>query len=659
MHRRRGPAPMPFVHLPRSISSVAAFVATALFISSSPVLRSAAAPAPAPAGAAAPALSPAEAFFAPSAFTQPRLSPGGGKLCARMLIDDRHYALTLVELSSKKGQPLIRNSNVSVLAFWWKSEDLILVLVEDDRGVRQFKSLDLKTTKVNELSELGIYQELQLVNELPDNPEDMLFRSVPYNGNTNDLIQVNLRSGKFKKVVSDPGDVQYWLTNRKAEALAGWGFRTYDRTYFLLWRKTVADAWQRKEFPKGKMPDFVPFHLADDQHRLIVRDYRGGSAARLCYYDPATEATEEIVAARDVDPVEYEAWGRAEEIGAIVYPSAPRHLHFLNADAEAADQWLSKAIPDTRLDYHSFSQDNHWGIVLASNDRNPGVYCLVNFETKKVSSLGLSFPTINPNKTSPARAFHFTASDGLNITGHVTLPLGREKPPAILMAGPSINGPLSEGDFDRVAQFFASRGYATIRINHRGTENLGHSFTMAGDFQIHTGIVRDFSEGLQWLGTQGWIDSSRVAVFAEGWGGLSGLHLAAQPGIRALVNFNTPMELNGILMTQISPSLRSEDELVAAAGGKKAAYSYVESIDPMLAVKQLKIPSFHFYGSGRGGSAVGKLRSILKDRNLVCEVSTGESAAEIRDKKLTEWKLEAARYDAAASFLDKYLAAAP
>lgn len=475
--------------------------------------------------AAAPGLSAAEKFFAPITFASAQLSPDGSKMCALTLFDDRHYALIMTELPSKRSKTLVRTGDISVLSFWWKSDDLLLVLIEDDAGVRRFQTLDLRAGKVNDLVELTAYQELQLENELPDEPEAMLFRAIYYNGNTNDIIRVNLRTGDVKKVVEDPGGIFYWLTNRKGEALAGWG-QLVDQP-FLLWRKQAADKWQRIDFPKKKLTDYLPFRLAPDQQRLIIQDFRGSSTARLCYFDPATGATEEIEPPGAIDPDQYQYWGRAKEIAAIVYNGNPRHMRFLNADAEAAYQWLSKALPDTDINFESFSRDNSLALVYAHNSRTPGVFCLVNFTTKKISALGISYPAVNPLKCAPTRPFGFTTSDGLKITGSVTLPAGVEKPPVVLIVGPNINGPIAGNVFSRVDQYFASRGYATVRINQRGTEKLGRDFAFAGDFQIATGMVRDLAEGLHWLDTQGWVDVKRTALFGESWGGLIAFQLAA------------------------------------------------------------------------------------------------------------------------------------
>jgi pimeloyl-ACP methyl ester carboxylesterase len=338
-------------------------------------------------------------------------------------------------------------------------------------------------------------------------------------------------------------------------------------------------------------------------------------------------------------------------------------LHFLNAEAENAHQWMEKALPGTERDYSSFSRDNSRAIVFAHNNRNPGVYCALNFTTRKVTIIGPACPAINPAIMAPSRRFNFAASDGLTITGRVTLPSGVEKPPLILMVGPNTDGPRSRATFDPVAQFFASRGYATARIDHRGTFGFGRDFSAAGDFQIATGMVRDLAEGVKWLGDQGWIDNKRMAVFADGWGGLTAFPLAATPGLfRALINFDTPMDLGDVDLRGLSPSGRSKDDLIAAIGGSTLARTYPKTVDPLAVAGQLTIPSFHYYSLVRNGlgtefvpGGVSKLVSLLKKNGQAHQISYAKNSAVMKDDGLVPWKEKAKTYEALAAFLREHL----
>lgn len=75
----------------------------------------------------------------------------------------------------------------------------------------------------------------------------------------------------------------------------------------------------------------------------------------------------------------------------------------------------------------------------------------------------------------------FVARDGLPITGYLTIPKGskgKDLPTVILVHG----GPTARDYWGYRAdvQLLASRGYAVLQINFRGSYGYGKNFTTAG-----------------------------------------------------------------------------------------------------------------------------------------------------------------------------------
>ena len=75
----------------------------------------------------------------------------------------------------------------------------------------------------------------------------------------------------------------------------------------------------------------------------------------------------------------------------------------------------------------------------------------------------------------------YTAADGLELDGILTLPPGREAKGLPLVMLPH-GGPhaYDEEAFDWWAQAFASRGYAVFQPNFRGSTNRDGAFVRAG-----------------------------------------------------------------------------------------------------------------------------------------------------------------------------------
>lgn len=77
----------------------------------------------------------------------------------------------------------------------------------------------------------------------------------------------------------------------------------------------------------------------------------------------------------------------------------------------------------------------------------------------------------------------YRSSDGLEISGYLTLPLGRpaEKLPLVVLVHGGPKGVRDEWGYDAEVQFLANRGYAVLQPNFRASGGYGKRFQSAGN----------------------------------------------------------------------------------------------------------------------------------------------------------------------------------
>ncbi|HWU79853.1 MAG TPA: alpha/beta fold hydrolase, partial [Caulobacter sp.] len=73
------------------------------------------------------------------------------------------------------------------------------------------------------------------------------------------------------------------------------------------------------------------------------------------------------------------------------------------------------------------------------------------------------------------------------------------------------------------SQALASRGYAVLRPNFRGSDGFGYSFVKAGFGQWGKAMQTDLSDGVRYLAKQGTIDPKRVCIVGGSYGGYAAL----------------------------------------------------------------------------------------------------------------------------------------
>ncbi len=186
-----------------------------------------------------------------------------------------------------------------------------------------------------------------------------------------------------------------------------------------------------------------------------------------------------------------------------------------------------------QVDLVSFSDDRRKFLVRVDSPTDGPAYAYVDLDTKTGRWLADEFVDLKPDDISPVRSIAFKAKDGLPLTGYLTLPRGKEAKNLPLVVFPH-GGPAArdEPGFDWWAQAMASRGYAVLQVNYRGSEGFGWSFLSAGFGQWGRKMQTDLSDGVRYLASQGTVDPKRVCIVGASYGGYAALAGAAlDPGV--------------------------------------------------------------------------------------------------------------------------------
>ncbi|TIY05805.1 MAG: S9 family peptidase, partial [Mesorhizobium sp.] len=68
-------------------------------------------------------------------------------------------------------------------------------------------------------------------------------------------------------------------------------------------------------------------------------------------------------------------------------------------------------------------------------------------------------------------------------------------------------------------QWLASRGYAVLSVNFRGSTGFGKAFTNAADREWGGRMQDDLDDGVAWAVKEGIADPDRVGLFGASYGG--------------------------------------------------------------------------------------------------------------------------------------------
>ncbi len=189
---------------------------------------------------------------------------------------------------------------------------------------------------------------------------------------------------------------------------------------------------------------------------------------------------------------------------------------------------LSRALPTTPLiDFVAASRDAKTLLVHASADTHPGTFYVLNRATKQMEQLLLSREQLDGQQLAPVQSINYPASDGKMIPAYLTM--SKDGPakgrPAVVLphGGPSARDSFG---FDWLAQFLASRGYAVIQPNYRGSAGYGDEFLGENAFRDWKKAMSDISASAQYLVNQGIADAGKLAIVGWSYGGYAALQSA-------------------------------------------------------------------------------------------------------------------------------------
>jgi dipeptidyl aminopeptidase/acylaminoacyl peptidase len=235
----------------------------------------------------------------------------------------------------------------------------------------------------------------------------------------------------------------------------------------------------------------------------------------------------EPLEARDVDGMIFDPQSH-RLIGVYALAGDDDRYTFFDPADQKVWESIRKAFKTDRVRLESWSEDRKKIVIRADSPIEGEGYALVDMATKQAHWLGARYQKLTPADISPVQAVHFKATDGLELSGYLTVPAGAQARNLPLVVFPH-GGPAARDTpgFDWWAQAMASHGYAVLQVNFRGSDGYGWSFLEAGFGEWGRKMQTDLSDGVRYLAGQGIIDPKRVCIVGASYGGYAALAGAA------------------------------------------------------------------------------------------------------------------------------------
>ncbi|MBC7369190.1 MAG: S9 family peptidase [Undibacterium sp.] len=348
---------------------------------------------------------------------------------------------------------------------------------------------------------------------------------------------VDTRTGGFTRVVENPGNVVQWLVDGKG--FVAIGVQREKGLNRIIHRANETDSWRPLAELDYNGRRTVPLMLSGNGNTLYLARIAPEGTWGVYAYDVRAQSLGELVLSHDVYDiippnftVSHDGFAlqglvtsadRNELLG-IRYVTDRAKTFWLNAEMGAAQTSLDNALPKKINTIGSMSDDRQKLLVLSWSASDPGTYYIFDRAKNSLEPLLARMPWIKPAEMAEVFPMSYRARDGLLVRGYLTVPHGREAKHLPLVVYPH-GGPWTRDtwDFDPLSQFLASRGYAVLQVNYRGSVGFGDSFYKKGLRKVGREIQDDIADGTRWAIEKGVADPSRVAIMGASYGGYSAL----------------------------------------------------------------------------------------------------------------------------------------
>ena len=505
------------------------------------------------ADAAPPAPPPIADFFDNPAFSEAILSPNGKFLAVRFSKDNKRDRLIVIDLATNAIKVVAQFSDRDVNQFEWVNNERLVfdstdktigpgdavywpglfAVNRDGSNFRQLVQVSGSFIQEHGVARNVLPANHFLVAQKGAQTSDDVYVTNPKREGLDEagdlkyvnLVRVNTLTGRTE-TVRRPGLARGWLLDHKGEPRI---CVTLDKNTEAVWYLDPSSKEWRQiaafDAYLGGKDAFTPLAFAPDG-TLYVLSARGRDKQALHTFDPRTGqiSAEPLVVLADYDFSGRLITSRDKLLG-VRYLSDARATVWFDEKMKALQATIDAALPaNVNLIDVPARAEAPWVLVRSYSDRQPARYILYNLESGKFNPVGSTHERIVPARMAEQELVRITARDGLTVPAWLTGPNSKRKnlPMVVLVhGGPYVRG--NEWAWSPDSQFLASRGYAVLEPEFRGSTGFGTRHYRAGWKQWGLKMQDDIADATKWAIAQGIADPKRICIAGASYGGYATL----------------------------------------------------------------------------------------------------------------------------------------
>ncbi len=468
-----------------------------------------------------------EDFFKNPEKTAYQLSPDGNYF-SYMGPYERRQNIFIQKIGSKNAIRITSETERDIPGYFWANDNRILY-IKDNGGDENFQLFAVNKNGENAI-DLTPFEgiRIEIIDSLKDIEDEVIIGMNKNNPQLFEPYRINIDTGAYQQLASNtnPAEpLENWTTDHNGHLRIA--SKIVDGTNsVLLYRDKETDDFKevlKTDFRVTVQPLFFDF---DNSSIVYASSNLDRDKSIITKFDMATgkEVGEPIFSHPDVDVTNLIYSKKRKVLTAVAYTTAKQHYHFLDDNRAKIQKRLEQELGDYEVVITSSSKAEDKCMVRTYSDRSLGAYYFYDQQKDHLEKIAEVSPWINEEDMATIQPIQYTSRDGLTINGYLTIPNKAEAKNLPVIINPH-GGPWHRDTwgFNPETQLLASRGYAVLKMNFRGSTGYGRDFWEKSFKQWGKTMQDDITDGVKWLIEKGIADPKRIAIYGGSYGGYATL----------------------------------------------------------------------------------------------------------------------------------------
>ncbi|QCX40624.1 S9 family peptidase [Aureibaculum algae] len=434
-----------------------------------------------------------------------------------------------------EARPLTNNER-PLGGYSWTYDGTKILFVKDNKGDENYNIYAVNPNdKADEATGVPVSKNLtpmkdvtaQIYQASKKNPNELMVGINDRDKAWHDLYKLDISTGKLDLLYENNNRITSW--NFDWDENPRLAYRTNEAGHSEIHRidgdnkftKIYETNLQEQAYAAGWNKDNTKMYLVSNKGDV--------NFSTLYTMDPQSQKIEKI----ESDPKNKVDFGgmfiddNTREIIYTSYTYDKRERLWKDKKWEKMYNYLEKKFKGKEIGFASFTKDYKQMLISTSSDNSASDTYYFNWDTKKLIHQYTPRPRLKEVEQHLAKMepVSYKSSDGLEIPGYLTVPVGVAKKnlPLVVLVHGGPKGPRDYWGYNPYAQILANRGYAVLQPNFRASGGYGKAFLNAGDREWGKKMQDDITWGVKHFIGNGIADKDRVAIMGGSYGGYATL----------------------------------------------------------------------------------------------------------------------------------------